>query len=181
MERIFTIPLRKAYRKPRTRRTPTAMRLIKLYLQRHMKLKNSDIEIKIGKHLNETLWNRGIRYPPRRVRVKAVLDEEKKQLKCELVGFEYKEFTPVKQEAKKEGVKEKLMKRLGGKALQKQKEEEMIEGKKKEEKTEKKPRKKEGEEEKHEEAEQKQERGFKTKEETEKAESENKSEQESKS
>jgi len=171
MERIFTIPLRKAYRKPRTRRTPTAMRLIKLYLQRHMKLKNSDIEIKIGKHLNETLWNRGIRYPPRRVRVKAVLDEEKKQLKCELVGFEYKEFTPVKQEAKKEGVKEKLMKRLGGKALQKQKEE----------KTEKKPRKKEGEEEKHEEAEQKQERGFKTKEETEKAESENKSEQESKS
>ncbi len=132
VERIYTIPLRKAYRKPRTRRTPVAMRLIKSYLERHMKLKDSDVEIKIGQHLNETIWSRGIRYPPRRIRVKAVLDEENKQLKCELVGFEYKEFKPLKREVKAEGMKEKLMKRLGGKAIQKQKEEEMVEGKKKE-------------------------------------------------
>jgi len=129
MERIYTIPLRKAFRKPRTKRGPVAIRLIRSFLARHMKI--DEEKIKIGSTLNESVWVRGISRPPRRVKVNAVLDEGG-ILKVELVGHKYKEFKAVKK-AEKEGMKEKLMKRLGAKAIKKQEEEKLVEGKKSEE------------------------------------------------
>jgi len=127
-ERVFTIPLKKAFRKSRKRRIPYAVRLVKEFLKRHMKAE----DVKLGKHLNEELWKGN--KPPRRIRVKVFLDG--KIAKAELIGFTFEEFKAEKFEGK--GKKEKLLERLGGKALQKQKEEELIKGKpKKEEKLEK--------------------------------------------
>lgn len=122
MEKIYVIPLRKAFRKPFTKRAPYAMRLVKEFIKRHTKVE----EVKIGKHLNEEIWKNGIRSPPRRVKVKVVIED--KTAKAELFGYEYVEFKAEK--PKTPTPKEKLMQRLGAKAIEKQKELERIEGKK---------------------------------------------------
>jgi large subunit ribosomal protein L31e len=120
-ERIYTIPLREAFKKARGRRAPYAMRLIRSYLKTHMKAE----EVKLGSKLNAEVWSRSISKPPRRVRVKAV--REGKLVKAELMGFEYVDFKAVPKSEKK-GAKEKLMERLGPKAAQKEEEEKKIEG-----------------------------------------------------
>ncbi len=123
-EKIYTIPLRKAYKKAEKKRTPYAARLIKSFLMTHTKAKT----VKLGQELNKTLWTRGIRRPPRKVRIKAV--KEGDMVKAELVGFEYQEFK-VQPKTEKKGTKEKLMERLGPKAIQKEEEDKKIEGKEK--------------------------------------------------
>lgn len=123
--KVFTIPLRKAFRKTRKRRVPYAVRLIKEFVKQHMKVKDGE-EIKIGKHLNEKLWKRGIEKPPRRVRVHVV--KVKNEYRVELLGYKYEEFKPIKVEEK--GFAEKLAARLGPKALKKAEEEKLVEGEK---------------------------------------------------
>jgi large subunit ribosomal protein L31e len=120
-ERIYTIPLRKAYGKAHNRRVPYAVRLVKSYLKTHMKAET----VKIGDKLNEEMWSRSISKPPRRIRVKAV--KEGNVVKAELMGFDYKEFKATPKKERKD-VKEKLMERLGPKAAQKEEEEKKIEG-----------------------------------------------------
>jgi large subunit ribosomal protein L31e len=80
-ERIYTIPLRQAWISPRKRRVPRAVRLVKSFIQRHMKLEESldDEEqerLVISNEVNEKLWSRGIEKPPRNIRVRAVKDKE---------------------------------------------------------------------------------------------------------
>ena len=120
-EKIYTIPLRKAYGKSHNRRVPYAVRLVKSYLKTHMK---AEI-VKIGDKLNEEMWSRSISKPPRRVRVKAV--KEGNTVKVELMGFDYNEFKSTPKKEHKD-MKEKLMERLGPKAAQKEEEEKKIEG-----------------------------------------------------
>ena len=82
-ERIYTIPLRRAWIAPRKKRAPRAMRIVKSFIQRHMKV---ETEIKgeeeeegrlvISNEVNERLWSRGIEKPPRNIRVRAVKDKE---------------------------------------------------------------------------------------------------------
>ncbi len=66
-ERIYTIPLREVYDAPPYTRAPKAARLVRAFIMRHMKPE----EVFIGDDVNEKVWSRGIRNPPRRVRVKA--------------------------------------------------------------------------------------------------------------
>ncbi|KYK33083.1 MAG: 50S ribosomal protein L31e [Theionarchaea archaeon] len=66
-ERVYVVPLRKAKRAPRRKRTPRAVRELRSFLQRHTKVDT----IVIDKRLNEQLWSRGIQKPLPRVRVKA--------------------------------------------------------------------------------------------------------------
>ncbi|MFN3527989.1 MAG: 50S ribosomal protein L31e [Candidatus Altarchaeaceae archaeon] len=63
-ERIYTIPLREAYNQPWTKRARKAVRIVKEFLQRHTKQ-----EIKIGNDVNEEIWKRGMKHPPRKIRV----------------------------------------------------------------------------------------------------------------
>ena len=72
LERIYVIPLRKVYFRQRTQRAARAMRLIRKFIQRHMKAERVIIDNKV----NEYVWSRGIEKPPRRVRVKAVKTED---------------------------------------------------------------------------------------------------------
>lgn len=71
-ERIYTIPLRKAWISPRKKRVPRAVRLVKAFIQRHMKPE----ALVMSNEVNEKLWSRGIQKPPRRIRVRAVKDRE---------------------------------------------------------------------------------------------------------
>lgn len=64
---MYVVPLRKAKRAPRQKRTPRAVRELRRFLQRHTKVDT----IVIDKQLNEALWSRGIQKPLPRVRVKA--------------------------------------------------------------------------------------------------------------
>jgi len=72
LERVYTIPLKRSSVVPRTKRTPKAIRVLRAFIKRHMKA----TEIVIGNDVNELIWSRGIRTPPRYVKVKAVKDKE---------------------------------------------------------------------------------------------------------
>ena len=83
-EKIYTIPLGKAWISPRKKRAPRAIRLIKSFIQRHMKIKTEVEEMEeeeaerlvISNEVNEKIWSRGIEKPPRKIRVRAVKDKE---------------------------------------------------------------------------------------------------------
>ncbi len=119
-EKIFTIPLREAYKKAEEKRVPYAARLVRSYLKTHMKAE----QVKLGSKLNEQLWGRSISRPPRRIRVKAF--KEDGIVKAELMGFDYVDFK-AKPKKERKDMKEKLMERLGPKALKKEEEEKKIE------------------------------------------------------
>lgn len=83
-ERIYTIPLRRAWDVPPNKRAPKAIRIIKAFIKRHMKVVESTIEkgeeeggrIIIDGEVNEKIWRRGIEKPPRRLRIRAAKDED---------------------------------------------------------------------------------------------------------
>ena len=66
------VPLRRAFEAPPYRRAKVAIRLIREFTTRHMKAS----EIKIKKDVNEQIWARGIKKPPRRIRLEMDRDED---------------------------------------------------------------------------------------------------------
>jgi len=78
IEREYVIPLRRKIRTvPRYKKTPKAVKSVKEFLVRHMKIRDRDLnKIKIDKHLNEMLWFRGIKNPPHKIKVKAIKEGE---------------------------------------------------------------------------------------------------------
>jgi large subunit ribosomal protein L31e len=75
VERLYTIPLGKAYEAVRKKRAKRAVTLVKAFITRHMKVEDED-DLAIDPVLNEYLWTRGIEKPPRRVRVRATKDRD---------------------------------------------------------------------------------------------------------
>ena len=71
-ERIYTIPFRKVWATPMGKRTPRASRVLRAFAKRHMKAEN----VEISNEVNEELWARGIRKPPRAITVRLVKDKE---------------------------------------------------------------------------------------------------------
>jgi large subunit ribosomal protein L31e len=71
-ERIYTIPFRKVWATPRGKRTPRASRVLRAFAKRHMKAE----KVEISNDVNEELWARGIRKPPRKIKVRLVKDKE---------------------------------------------------------------------------------------------------------
>ena len=87
LERTYTIPLRKEYMKvARWKKTKKAVSAVREFLSKHMKSE----DIKLGKALNEKLWQHGIRNPPHHVKV-SVSKDEKGVVKAELFGVQKKE------------------------------------------------------------------------------------------
>jgi large subunit ribosomal protein L31e len=123
-EKIYTISLwhKVAERKARPKRTPYAMSTVQNYLLQHAGVN----QVKIGKHLNEAIWQGGKKHPPHKIRVKAVIDGD--VAKVELFGHDYQDFKPVST-AKREKLMDKLRSRLGAKAEQAQELEDKIAGK----------------------------------------------------
>ena len=99
MEKVFVIPLRQAFRAPRTKRARRAMELVRMFLSKHLKSK----EVIVGTSINETVWSRGMEKVPRRVRVHAEKDD-KGVVRAEIMGVEIKAKV-AKPEKKEEGVK----------------------------------------------------------------------------
>jgi large subunit ribosomal protein L31e len=74
IEREYTIPLREKCRPvPRYKKTPKAIKTVKEFIVRHMQIRNRDLKkVKLDMYLNELLWQRGIKKPLHKVKVKAV-------------------------------------------------------------------------------------------------------------
>ena len=81
-ERFYTIPLRKAWISQRKKRAPRAMRIIRSFVEKHMKIRSEAVGeeeaefLVISNAVNERVWSRGIEKPPRKIRVRAVKDKE---------------------------------------------------------------------------------------------------------
>jgi len=73
-EREYTIPLRCEWKKvPRYKRANKAIKAIKEFLVRHMKIRDRELKkVKVDKYLNEAVWFRGIKKPPQKIKVKVV-------------------------------------------------------------------------------------------------------------
>lgn len=74
VEKEYVIPLRKEWRKVANyRRTGRAVREIKKFIAKHMKVPDRDVEkVKLDIYLNQEVWFRGKRKPPAKIKVKAV-------------------------------------------------------------------------------------------------------------
>jgi large subunit ribosomal protein L31e len=84
-ERIYTVPLGKAWIEPPNKRTSRAVRILRSFMTKHMKLEvgkeagEEEEEPKrliISNEVNERMWRRGIEKPPRKIRVRAAKDKE---------------------------------------------------------------------------------------------------------
>ncbi|MBI5392185.1 50S ribosomal protein L31e [Candidatus Woesearchaeota archaeon] len=138
-ERLYTIPLRREFLKvARYKRAKKAVKAVRDFIQKHMKVE----EVKIGINLNELLWSKGIKNPPTRVKIKTkkeegyalvelaefpfqtkIIKEEKKNIAEKILGKkEVKSEEVAKEEAKKEAQKE-LKKELEKEEIKQQKKE----------------------------------------------------------
>ena len=71
-ERVYTIPLGKVLLSANTHRAVRAINMIKEFARRHMKT----YEIKIDEEVSHQIWARGVRSPPRKIRVKMTKTDE---------------------------------------------------------------------------------------------------------
>ncbi|MFH1447558.1 MAG: 50S ribosomal protein L31e [Candidatus Micrarchaeota archaeon] len=110
LERIYVVPLAKAYEKPRIKRARIATRILRSFVSRHMKVEESSV--KISSMTNSAIWISGIKKPPRRIKISAkrskegivnvYLVDEKEQIAKAAEKKKKKEGPPKKEEPKKE-------------------------------------------------------------------------------
>ncbi len=84
-EKIYTVPLGKAWIMPPRKRAPRAIHILKDFVIKHMKLeKRKETEeeeeetnrLIISNEVNLALWKKGIEKPPRKIRIRAAKDKE---------------------------------------------------------------------------------------------------------
>ncbi len=142
-ERIYVIPLRREINKvARYRKTEKAIKAIKEFLARHMKVYDRDLKkIKLDNYLNEYMWGRGIKNPPHKVRVKASKDPEG-IVRVELVDYPAKlKFKKARAEKLEETAKEISKKKKEEKKAEEEKKTEEEKKEDEEKKTEEKEKK----------------------------------------
>lgn len=126
-EKEYIVPLRRKFlRTPKYKRVPKAVKALKKFIARHMKLRDRDLrKIKIDKYLNEELWFKSIGKPPAKIKVKAKRLEDGNIL-VELAELSEK----VKwKKAREEKAKEEGKKKKEERKKEEEKEEEVKEGK----------------------------------------------------
>jgi len=105
MERVYTIPLRKAYRAPKTKRANKAIRYVRSFLQRHMKTD----AVLIGQSINEIVWKNSMANPPRKIKIHVEKDNEG-IVRAEMFGVPIKKDVPKKEKVKEAPKEEKAVK-----------------------------------------------------------------------
>ena len=72
LTRTYVVPLGVVFEAPPYRRAKKAIMAIRAFAVRHMKA----TEVKIDAEVNEFVWARGIRHPPRRITLEMERDED---------------------------------------------------------------------------------------------------------
>ena len=132
LERIYTINLGKVLLSPNNQRAKRAINMIREFASRHMKSEN----VKIEEDVNHLVWERGIRHPPRKIRVKITKDDD-----GNIIVSEYQEEKKV-EEKPKEKKEEKKVEEKPKEKKEEKKVEEKPKEKKEEKKVEEKPKEK---------------------------------------
>lgn len=89
VERVYTINLGKVLLSPNNQRAKRAINMIREFAIRHMKSE----DIKIEEDVSHLVWARGIRHPPRKIRVKLTKDDD-----GTVLISKYEEETKIKKE-----------------------------------------------------------------------------------
>ena len=116
IDKEYTIPLKDKWKRvPRYKRANKAIKAIKEFLVRHMKIRDRNLEkIKIDKYLNEAVWFRGIKKPPIKIKVKAI--KEGDIVKVELAEMPDKlKFKKLREEKREQKAIEKVDKKKSAK------------------------------------------------------------------
>jgi len=132
-ERIYTVPLRREWLKaPSYKRAKRAVNTLRKFLSRHMKCEESNV--RIGRWLNMKIWERGIKKPPGKVKIKVKREKIEKEGKetIEIISAELIEL-PKKALREKEKT-EKAKKKKEAKEKKVTKKEEKKSGKKEDKK-----------------------------------------------
>jgi len=101
-EKVYTIPLRDAWKGPCKKRATKCLYVIREFVKRHMKTEN----VKVGAALNHEIWCRGIKNPPRKLKVQVVPHEDVVWVELQGVKLELKKKEDKKKEAAAEESKE---------------------------------------------------------------------------
>ncbi|MFB6296007.1 MAG: 50S ribosomal protein L31e [Halobacteriales archaeon] len=73
-ERVVTVPLRDVTRVPKHERAGEAMSIVREHLARNFAVEES--EVRLDPSINEAVWDRGGKKPPRKLQVRAARFEE---------------------------------------------------------------------------------------------------------
>jgi large subunit ribosomal protein L31e len=73
-EKIMVVSLAKVTSRAKTTRARVAVNHLRNFMAKHMHTEPSNIWIDSG--LNERIWNRGMKHPPRKIKVKVVKWED---------------------------------------------------------------------------------------------------------
>jgi large subunit ribosomal protein L31e len=72
LTRTYIVPLGVVYEAPPYRRAKKAITVIREFATRHMKARGVNIDVEV----NELIWSRGIKHPPRRITLEMERDED---------------------------------------------------------------------------------------------------------
>ena len=72
LERVYTINLGKVLLSPNNQRAKRAINMVKEFARHHMKTE----EIKIEEDVAHHIWSRGMKHPPRKIRVRMTKTDE---------------------------------------------------------------------------------------------------------
>ena len=80
LEREYVVPLRRKWQNtPGYKRVPKAVKALKEFIAKHMKIYDRDLDkVKLDRYLNEEMWMRSIRKPLAKVKIKAKKFEKKR-------------------------------------------------------------------------------------------------------
>lgn len=73
LERVYTVPLVRAYETVRTKRARRAVALLKSFVLRHMKAD----DVVISNATNSFIWKRSMQHPPRKLKIRVVKEGQK--------------------------------------------------------------------------------------------------------
>ena len=116
IERIYTINLGKVLLSPNNQRAKRAINMIREFATKHMKSEN----VKIEEEISHLVWARGIRHPPRKIRVKITKDDGN------VIVSKYQEEKKAEEVSKKSDKKSDDKKKTGKKSDDKPKKEEKM-------------------------------------------------------
>lgn len=131
IEREYIVPLREKCRPvPRYKKTPKAVKSLKEFIAKHMKVKDRDLnKVRVDLHLNELLWARGIKKPLHKVKVKAVKEGDivrvyavdlTPKIKFKKERLERREVKGKEQAQQQKSMMEKAKEQLQGKSTEKE-------------------------------------------------------------
>ncbi|MFC6837398.1 50S ribosomal protein L31e [Halomarina ordinaria] len=73
-ERVVTVPLRDVLAEAKHKRAGKAMTAVRAHLAKHFRVDEDDV--RLDPSINEAVWSRGRKQPPRKLRVRAARFEE---------------------------------------------------------------------------------------------------------